>query len=134
MMKRLQFISFINERIDDMKTVLVADDNEDLRHIFVRAFDSKLFDVHQAKDGAEALHYIQQTPPDIIILDIDMPKLSGLEVLKYLKDNHYHSKVILVTGNSMMADVPQANDADLVLVKPVSIKELVTFVSRFTNE
>jgi CheY-like chemotaxis protein len=42
--------------------------------------------------------------------------------------------VILVTGNSMMADVPQANDADLVLVKPVSIKELVTFVSRFTNE
>lgn len=117
-----------------MKTVLVADDNEDLRKIFVRAFDSTLFEVHQAKDGAEALQYIQKIIFDIIILDIDMPKLSGLEVLKYLKDNHYHSKVILVTGNSMMADVPQADDADLVLVKPVSIKELVTFASRFTNE
>lgn len=117
-----------------MKTVLVADDNEDLRHIFVRAFDGNLFDVHQAKDGAEALRHIQQITPDIIILDIDMPRVTGLEVLKYLKDNHYHSKVILVTGNSMMADVPQAADADLVLVKPISIKELVTFVSRFTNE
>ncbi|MDX2077937.1 MAG: response regulator [bacterium] len=116
-----------------MKTVLIAEDNDDLRTIFYKAFDKTIFDVRTAIDGEDAIAKIDQLLPDIIILDVDMPKISGFEVLRYLQNADLHPAVILVTGNTIAADSPEAENADLVLVKPVSIRELITFVKRFTN-
>ena len=116
-----------------MKNVLIAEDNNDLRNIFSKSFDKTIFDVRLAIDGEEAIAKINELLPDIIILDVDMPKVSGFGVLDYLKETNRRPKVILVTGNTIAADAPQAEFADLVLVKPVSIRELITFVNRFTQ-
>lgn len=115
-----------------MKSVLIAEDNQDLRTIFYKAFDNTDFNVRTAIDGQDAIDQIEKNLPDIIILDVDMPKVNGLEVVDYLQTTHRSPIIILVTGNTMATDAPQAQLVDLVLVKPVSIRELLTFVKRFT--
>jgi two-component system, OmpR family, alkaline phosphatase synthesis response regulator PhoP len=115
-----------------MHRVLIADDNPDLRIIFARAFDKRYFEVSMAEDGQEALEALQNEIPDVVVLDVDMPRLSGLSVLSYIRQNAQMNdlKVIVVTGNSMASQAPEAALADLFLVKPVSISELVTFAQR----
>jgi len=116
-----------------MKSVLIAEDNHDLRTIFYKVFDNTEFDVRTAIDGQDAINQIETQLPDILILDIDMPKVTGLEVIDYLKSTNRNIIIILVTGNALATDAPQAQDVDLVLVKPVSIRELLTFVNRFAT-
>ncbi len=116
-----------------MKSVLIAEDNHDLRTIFYKAFDNTDFDIRTAIDGQDAINQIEQSLPDIIILDIDMPKITGLGVIDYIKNTNRDITIILVTGNALATDAPQAQYVDLVLVKPVSIRELLTFVNRFAT-
>lgn len=116
------------------KNLLIAEDNPDLRKIFAKAFEKTNFTIQLAEDGEDAIIKITQQLPDIIILDVDMPKLSGFDVMQYLHNTNRKTKIILVTGNSVASDAPEAEYADLVLVKPVSIHELVTLAKRFTGE
>ncbi len=116
----------------DLKKVLVVDDHPDLRAIFARTFDRRHFAVTIASDGVEAIERLQEELPDILILDINMPRLSGYEVLRYVRQNQgtQDLKVIVVTGNTMAMTAPEAEFADLLLIKPVSISDLVTLAQR----
>jgi CheY-like chemotaxis protein len=118
-----------------MKRVLIIEDNSDLRGIFSLLFHHKHFEVCEATDGTEALEFLTHTVPDVIILDINMPKLSGLDVLKQIRQNPAtaHTKVIVVTGNYLARQKPEAELADLFLVKPISIHELIVFAQRLLN-
>lgn len=114
------------------KKVLVVDDNPDLRAIFARAFDRRHFAVQVAVDGGEAIERLQTELPDVLILDLNMPKISGFDVLNYVRQNQNTKdvKVIIVTGNCMAMQAPEAEFADLLLIKPVSIIDLITFAQR----
>jgi len=115
-----------------IKRVLIAEDNMDLRIIFAHAFNKERFEVITAVDGQEALDLLDASAPDIAILDVDMPKISGLQVLAKIRQKPHMStmKVIILTGNMMARHVPGADEADLFLVKPVNIHELVTMADR----
>jgi CheY-like chemotaxis protein len=70
--------------------VLLAEDNEDHRFLTVRALsdlDGVELEIETAADGAEALDAINERRPDLVLLDIRMPKVSGLEVLRRLKED-----------------------------------------------
>lgn len=114
------------------KKVLVVDDNPDLRAIFARAFDRRHFAVQVAVDGGEAIEHLKTELPDVLILDLNMPKVSGFDVLNYVRQNQDTKdvKVIIVTGNCMAMQAPEAEFADLLLIKPVSIIDLITFAQR----
>lgn len=114
------------------KKVLVVDDNPDLRAIFARAFDRRHFAVQVAVDGGEAIEHLKTELPDVLILDLNMPKVSGFDVLNYVRQNQNTKdvKVIIVTGNCMAMQAPEAEFADLLLIKPVSIIDLITFAQR----
>jgi CheY-like chemotaxis protein len=118
-----------------LKKVLVVDDNPDLRTIFARSFDRRQFAVTIAADGVEALQRLHEDKPDILILDINMPRLSGFDVLRHVRENRqqYPMKVVVVTGNTMAMTAPETEIADLLLVKPVSINDLITLAQRFTQ-
>lgn len=118
----------------EMKKVLVVDDNPDLRFIFSRAFDRRYFDVNIASDGVEAIESLQRELPDILILDVNMPRLSGFDVLRYVRTHQQSQdvKVVIVTGNSMAAHSPEAADADLLLLKPVDLNDLITLAQRLS--
>jgi len=114
------------------KKVLIAEDNRDLRDIFSHTFNPRHFSVKVAVDGREALKQLEEELPDILILDVNMPYMTGLEVLTRVRQDPRmkHMKVIVVTGNTMATHAPEAELADLFLVKPVNIVDLMTFAQR----
>lgn len=76
--------------------ILMAEDEEALRELYKLRFDCENFEVVYAKDGEEALEKALTLKPDIILLDIMMPKKSGMEVLEELKKNPQTSNIPVI--------------------------------------
>lgn len=109
------------------QTVLVAEDDTNLRRVFARVLRNQGYCVLEAADGSQALRTVQANPPDLLVMDFNMPGESANTLLAQVRDQPgQHIPVIVVTGHRE-ANVP---DADLLLLKPVSTRELVTLVSR----
>jgi diguanylate cyclase (GGDEF)-like protein/PAS domain S-box-containing protein len=91
-------------------TLLVVDDNDDNRDVLSRRLRQKGFDVAVACDGPEALARIGREPYDLILLDVEMPGMSGLEVLTRLRASRSQTQlpVIMVTARSQGADIVEA--------------------------
>ena len=87
---------------DDAKTVLVVDDDPDAREFLSTVLQDNGFAVITANDGTEAIEVIEQTPPDLVTLDITMPEKSGVAVYRRLKEDEQFKAipVIVVTGIS----------------------------------
>jgi CheY-like chemotaxis protein len=118
-----------------MATVLIAEDNDDLCTIFAKVFRKTAFQIDTVQDGKQAIEYLNAKLPDIMILDINMPKISGLDVLAHARNiqGSKHIHIIVVTGNYLVGNMPQVDLADLFLVKPVSPRELVRLAERLTG-
>jgi DNA-binding response OmpR family regulator len=118
-----------------MKTVLIAEDNHDLLNLFSMVFSKRGYDVYPAVDGQQALKMLERMTPDILILDHNLPFVTGLNVLKHVREalHDYHMQVILVTGNTMLEYAPEAAYADLTLIKPISPNQLVTLADRLLH-
>jgi DNA-binding response OmpR family regulator len=112
--------------------ILVADDNETNRDILATRLEANGYEVLHAGDGEEALAVTRRDSPDLILLDIMMPKLDGIEVCKRLKADAAlpFTPVILVTAKADSGDVVEGLDAgaDEYLTKPVDQKALVARV------
>ena len=115
------------------KTVLVVEDHTDLRALFCEALALAGFLVREAANGMEALQAIDSAPPDVVVLDLGLPEVTGDDVLFELKE-HSHTKgipVVVVTGREQpIEDVP----AECVLVKPVMPERLVRQVRECLGE
>lgn len=119
----------------DTKRILVVDDNPDLLTIFTLALEATTFAIDTAVDGVDALEKLQVAIPDVMILDVNMPRMDGLEVLSKIRSTPAYAgiKVILLTGNSTVPTYPETSQADLVLSKPVSVEELLHLVNRLAR-
>jgi len=107
--------------------VLIAEDNPELRDIMSQIFTLQSCTVKSTANGEEAIQIINHCLPDVAVLDIHMPKISGLQVLQHIRQ-HQGSKnvtVIMVTGNYFVQHGDEARQADLFLVKPVDIDKLI---------
>jgi CheY-like chemotaxis protein len=92
----------------NMGKLMIVDDNEGVRHLVSRWLERAGFSVSQAKDGAEALDLIKKEPPDIILADIRMPKINGLELARMVKRDFPDTKVVLMTAYSSPQTIAQA--------------------------
>ena len=110
-----------------MPTILVADDDPKLLKMIQRTLIYEGFQVITAADGQEALHQVQQTEPDLIILDWMMPKVDGLEVLKRLQAAEDEIPVLMLTAKDTIENRVEGLDhgADDYLVKPFATQELL---------
>ena len=119
-----------------MKSVLIAEDNADLREIFAQVFTFHQFNVRVAHDGQAALAFLEAELPDVLVLDINMPRLSGFDVLDFIRrrTSIKQVKIIVVTGSMLAMQSPEAEYADLFLVKPVAVHDLIEFATRLTTE
>jgi DNA-binding NarL/FixJ family response regulator len=102
-------------------TVLIVDDNAQLR-AFMREIVAEASDlqvVGEAADGAEAMQLVQALRPAIVLLDLIMPQVNGLEVLQWIKVEHPETKVIIVTVHDEDAyrQAAEASGADAFLLK-----------------
>jgi len=112
--------------------VLVADDEPHLLHLVRIRLEQAGLDVVVARDGEEALAYAREVRPDLCLLDVAMPKRTGLEVLQALRGDEetFHTKVIMLSASAGDADIERgfAFGADGYMTKPFSPRELVACV------
>lgn len=83
----------------DQIRLLLVDDEEDFLDLFVKRFSKKGFSVHGVNRGLEALKYLEGNKVDVIILDVKMPGMDGIETLKEIKKRYSVVEVIMLTGH-----------------------------------
>lgn len=101
-------------------SVLVVDDESFIRQILSRMVSREGYEVHQATDGKDALKLLADHPCQIVISDIKMPNMDGIELLAEIKTNHSTVSVILITAyaGEYSADDAIAAGADAFITKP----------------
>ena len=114
----------------DAPTVLIVDDEEDLLDLLKYNLEQEGFETLLARDGVEALDVAREHAPDLIILDIMMPKMDGIEVCRRLRqDAHLRTiPIMMLTARTEEEDQVQGLDvgADIYLSKPVSVSVIIS--------
>ncbi|MBN1587002.1 MAG: response regulator [Candidatus Omnitrophica bacterium] len=112
--------------------ILIVDDDEDILDVLRITLESEDYEVHSAMDGEEALESIRRRPPDLAILDYNIPKINGIELCRLLKQDLLlrHMPVIMLTGKKELADKVTGIDAgaDDYIIKPFEQVELLARV------
>ena len=121
-----------------MASIVLADDDEDLRAIYAPCLRAAGYAVWEAPGGAEAIELVRQHRPDLLVLDVWMPRVNGFEVLEKLRhDPAASSLTVLMLSNLGDADTRlecfEMGAADY-LVKGVSLGELLAHVGRLIVE
>lgn len=119
----------LQTRPNDVATVLVVEDERVTRDFFVAALRQAGFDVDIAVDGLEAIGRLESKAYDALVLDLHLPRLDGMGVLRFLSERHPEllRRVALVTGLSVQ-DVASLYPICGTLPKPVSASRLVEIV------
>ena len=109
-----------------MKRILIVDDDADIRESLPGGLSGSGAEIDTAKDGEEALAKVAETPPDIVLTDVRMPGMDGLELLRLLRDRAQSVDVILMTAFDDMPTVVEGmrEGARDFLVKPLDLHDL----------
>ena len=114
------------------KTVLIVEDNELNMKLFHDLLDAHGYNILQTKDGMEALDIAREHHPDLILMDIQLPEVSGLEVTKWLKedDDLRHIPVVAVTAFAMKGDEERIREGgcEAYISKPISVSHFLTTI------
>ena len=117
--------------------ILIVDDNEITLKLIKRYLEGSSFEVVTASDGEECLNIVSENRPDIILLDVMMPKLDGYETIKTLKTNNdtKHIPVIIVTALNDVTNQVKSIEygADDFISKPIEEQLLVAKIKLFTK-
>lgn len=107
--------------------ILIVEDEQDLQNVLVKRLKAENYSVDACGDGADALDYIRMTSYDMIVLDIMLPRMSGLEVLQKMRSQNMKTPVLLLTAKDRIDDRVKGLDsgADDYLVKPFAFAELL---------
>ena len=89
-------------------SLLIVDDDVDVRNTISKFLEEDKFTIYQAKNPSDMFGILEKKPIDIIILDVQLPEISGIEALKIVKDNHPEIEVIMITGHGDMDTVIEA--------------------------
>ncbi len=113
--------------MNDKANILIVDDEEVVRHSHLRSLESTDCNARAAEDGKEALQVMEQHPFDVILLDLRMPGLDGMDVLKTIKQRWPDSEVVVITGYPSIESAKQAVrlGAFNYLTKPVGPDEII---------
>lgn len=117
------------------KKVLVIDDQAGIRALLTEVFTALGVEVLEAKNGSEGLETMDRRQPDMILLDMKMPGLSGIETLRLIRAKDYAVPIILVTAYQENDIIVEAECLGVTarLVKPFDIEELKRIVRRVIN-
>lgn len=119
------------------KTVLIVEDNELNMKLFHDLLEAQGYDTLQTKDGREALQLAREHHPDLVLMDIQLPEVSGLEVTKWIKEDEKlrDIPVIAVTAFAMKGDEEKIcqGGCEAYIAKPISVSEFLETVQKFID-
>ncbi|MGE4268651.1 MAG: response regulator [Deferribacterales bacterium] len=107
-------------------TVLYVEDEAITRMYFARMLSKRVKEVVLAKDGQDGLDKVNESTPDIIITDINMPVMDGREMVRRLRENGCETPIIALTAYEYTKDELRVND---VIRKPVNLERLMSSIS-----
>ena len=110
-------------------TVLVAEDSQDTRIMLKRAFELKGYRVFEAEDGKQALEMARRHRPSLMVIDLNMPVLDGLETIKSIREREgegEHTPIVAITAYDVygMEEAALENGCNRYLSKPLDLEEL----------
>ena len=118
-----------------LKRVLVVEDNELNMRLFHDLLETRSYYVLQARDGMKALKLARHHKPDLILMDIRLPDVSGLEVTKWIKENDALKAIpiIAVTSFAMKGDEEKFRQAgfDAYIAKPIFVTDFLKTIQQF---
>ena len=119
------------------KRVLIVEDNELNMKLFSDLLEAKGYETIQTRDGREALALIREHKPDLVLMDIQLPEISGIEVTRQIKgdDELKGIPVVAVTAFAMKGDEEKIRESgcDAYISKPISVPDFVATVQEFLD-
>ncbi|MGL4677427.1 MAG: sigma-54-dependent transcriptional regulator [Brevinema sp.] len=114
------------------KMVLIIDDEENIRSGLIFALQDEGYSIQSANNGVQGLEKLNLFLPDLVICDVKMPELSGIEFLKQAKNKHPHIPIIMLTGHAGLDDAINAMKLGAYdfLTKPVHLEKLFLLIKR----
>jgi two-component system cell cycle response regulator DivK len=120
------------------KKVLIVEDNELNMKLFHDLLDSQGYEILQTREGMQAMAMARQHMPDLILMDIQLPEISGLEVTKWLKDDEElaHIPIIAVTAFAMKGDeeLIRQGGCEAYISKPISVMHFLETVKKHLSQ
>ncbi len=120
------------------KKILIVEDNELNLKLFRDLLGANGYETTETKDGMEAINITRNMRPDLILMDIQLPEISGLDVTKQIKadESIRNIPIIAVTAFAMKDDEEKILQAgcEAYISKPISIEHFLTTVKKFLNE
>ena len=117
--------------------VMIVEDTELNMKLFHDLLESRGYDIIETRDGMEALKMARSERPDLILMDIQLPEVSGLEVTKWIKedDDLKAIPIIAVTAFAMKGDEEKIREGgcEAYIAKPISVTNFLETVARFLN-
>ena len=112
--------------------VLVVDDEKDFVDLFVNRFNKRNVQASGAGSGPDALKFLQEQPVDVVVLDLKMPGMDGIETLKEIKKRHPLVEVIMLTGHGSVEAGLQGmgHGAYDFIMKPFNIEDLLVRIHK----
>lgn len=121
-----------------MRKVLIADDNEDSRELVKKILKKEGFEIIEAIDGEEAIVKAIAHRPDLILMDISMPKIDGYEATRRLKErlDFKDVPIIALTAHAMRGDQEKALQAGFngYISKPINVREFVNEIKIYLKD
>ena len=120
------------------KKILIVDDNQDSRELTVKVLKNRGYRIIEARDGEEALEKALAEKPDLILMDISIPKINGYEVTRRLKSqaDFKATPIIALTAHAMKGDKEKALEAgcDGYISKPINVHELPDQIKSYMKD
>jgi DNA-binding response OmpR family regulator len=112
----------------------VIEDDYDISVVFARAARSAKCNVQVIRSGDTALTWLQSTEPDLVVLDLFLPRVSGEDILEYIRSSERldNTRIIVATAYAQLEEKLR-DQANIVLMKPVSFKVLRDMIVRLTG-
>ncbi|RFT92463.1 response regulator [Paenibacillus jamilae] len=116
----------------EKKKVLIVDDQNGIRILLMEVFGSEGYETFQAANGKIALEIVEKEPPDLVLLDMKIPGMEGLEILKHLKSMNPDIKVIMMTAYGELDMIKEATELGALMhfTKPFDIDEMRIAVNK----
>jgi two-component system, chemotaxis family, chemotaxis protein CheY len=116
------------------KRILIVDDSVSLRAILIFVLEDSGYDVLSASDGLDAMRHLNSQHLDLIITDLHMPNMDGIELIKYIRSltNYRQTPILFLTTESMQEKKNEAKDAGATgwIIKPFQHEKLIVAVNR----
>ena len=119
-----------------MLKLLIVDDQRGIRRLLTEVFSEYGYDIDSCSNGVKALELIPVFNPDLIIMDVKMPGMNGIDVLKKIRETDKERKVIMMTayGDQHYVNQAEALGVARFIIKPFDLNELKTQVAEIVKD